>query len=565
MDKQIIRRTVNHSALSGLSSLPSLLQRIYAARQVSSMDDLDRALSALHAFHDLLDIDKAVKRLADAIHLNQRILIIGDFDADGATSTAVAVSALQALGAKQVDFLVPNRFTFGYGLTPGIVDVAKSRSPDLIITVDNGIASYEGVARANALGIDVVVTDHHLQGAELPDAFAIVNPNRQGDHFPSKSLAGVGVIFYVMLALRAHLGVKINMAQFLDLVALGTVADVVPLDKNNRILVHQGLQRIRAGFARPGILALLKIASRDPANLMANDLGFVIGPRLNAAGRLDDMSLGIQCLLAKDEETALQLAVQLDRLNHERRAIEQEMKQQAFDAVDRLRLDAELPLGVCLYDESWHQGVVGLVAARVKDRVHRPVIAFAKADEYTIKGSARSVPGIHIRDVLDRVATLHPHLLSKFGGHAMAAGLSIDRKELEAFQVAFSEAVREKMSAHALCNRVETDGELAGNDFTLENVTHLQAGGPWGQGFPEPLFDGKFAILSQRLVGGSHLKLQVKHPDCAYPMDAIAFQVDLDQWPNHRIEQVTMTFRLDANTYRGRSTLQLVVDDLLPM
>ena len=565
MKKRIIRRTCDQNKLSALGTLPPLLRRIYASRQIGSMADLDRSLSAMLPFHELLDIEKAVARLAKAIESNERILVVGDFDADGATSTTVAVTALRLLGGQQVDFLVPNRFTFGYGLTPGIVDVAKERSPDVIVTVDNGIASIDGVARANALGIDVVVTDHHLQGAQMPDAVAIVNPNRNDDPFASKSLAGVGVIFYVMLALRAHLNSTVNMAQLLDLVALGTVADVVPLDKNNRIMVYQGLQRIRAWHGRPGIMALLKIANRDPARLVASDLGFAIGPRLNAAGRLDDMSLGIRCLLAEDEDTASQLAMQLDQLNHERRAIENEMKQQAFDAVDRLHLDGEMPMGLCLYDESWHQGVVGLVASRVKEKIHRPVIAFAKADDKTIKGSARSIPGLHIRDALDQVATTHPELLSKFGGHAMAAGLSIDLKDLTTFQNVFSNVVRERLSDDQLCHLVETDGELSGEDFTLACAQELQAAGPWGQGFPEPLFDGNFTILSQRLVGGSHLKLQVQHPDCQHPIDAIAFQVDVGQWPNHRCQQARMTYRLDLNTYRGRSSLQLVVDDLLPV
>lgn len=564
MNKRIIRRKYNDSNVTALSQLSPLLRRIYAAREISSMQDLDRTLTGLLPFHALLDIEKAVERLAVAIQQDQRILIIGDFDADGATSTSVAVSALRLFGAKQVDFLVPNRFTFGYGLTPGIVEVAKDRSPDLIVTVDNGIASIDGVARANALGIDVVVTDHHLQGNELPAAFAIVNPNRKGDLFESKSLAGVGVIFYVMLALRSHMKLKTNMAQLLDLVALGTVADVVPLDKNNRILVHQGLQRIRAGVARPGIKALLSIANRDPARLVASDLGFAIGPRLNAAGRLDDMSLGIQCLLAEDEATAMMLATQLDQLNHERRAIENDMKQQAFDAVDQLDLEKKLPMGVCLFDSRWHQGVVGLVASRVKDKMNRPVIAFASADNDIIKGSARSIPGLHIRDALDAVATRYPKLLSKFGGHAMAAGLSIRRDDFADFSSAFATVVGEHLSQEQLCCVIETDGELTLNDFTLENAQQIQAAGPWGQGFPEPAFDGEFEILSQRLVGGAHLKMQLAHPNGGQPMDAIAFQVNVDEWPNHRCLKAKMAYRLDMNHFRGRTSLQLVVDHLLP-
>lgn len=565
MQTSIARRKYDHQAVNDLSELPPLLQRIYAARQITSKEDLERSLKSLLPYHDLLDIDKAAARLAKAIQLNQRILVIGDFDADGATSTAVAVSGMRLLGATQVDFLVPNRFTFGYGLTPEIVAVAKTYSPDVIVTVDNGIASIEGVSAANALGIDVVVTDHHLQGERLPNAFAIVNPNRKDDPFPSKNLAGVGVIFYVMLALRAQLNLSVNMAQLLDFVALGTVADVVPLDKNNRILVYQGLQRIRAGVGCFGIAALLQIAGKDFSRLIASDLGFSVGPRLNAAGRLDDMSLGIQCLLAQDMETALKLATQLDQLNHERRAIENEMKQQAFDAIDRLHFEKTLPMGVCLYDENWHQGVVGLVASRVKDKINRPVIAFAKADEHTMKGSARSVPGLHIRDALDRVATQHPQLLSKFGGHAMAAGLSIRHDDFAAFQSAFSEVVALELPENALNRVIETDGELSGLDLTIPQALLLQEAGPWGQHFPEPIFDNEFEIISQRLLGGAHLKLQVLHPECAQPIDAIAFQVDVEQWPNHRCTRVRLVYRLDINVYRGRSILQLMVDEIIPL
>lgn len=563
MEKRITRRTIDPSSLMQLADLPPLLQRIYAARNVCSSRETERSLAQLLPFRDLLDINKAVDRLAKAISTDEKILVIGDFDADGATSTAVAVNALRQFGAKHVDFLVPNRFTFGYGLTPEIVDVAQTKNPHLIITVDNGIASIDGVARANQLGIDVVVTDHHLQGDVLPAACAIVNPNRKGDPFESKSLAGVGVIFYVMLALRAHLSVQINMAQLLDLVALGTVADVVPLDYNNRILVHQGLQRIRAGQARPGIQALLHVAGRDALQLSAMDLGFSIGPRLNAAGRLDDMSLGIACLLSNTVEEALEKAKQLDQLNHERRAIENEMRQQAFDAVDRLQFEKNLPLGVCLYDFSWHQGVVGLVASRVKEKLNRPVIAFAQADENTLKGSARSVAGVHIRDVLDAIATQHPQLLSKFGGHAMAAGLSIAVKNFDAFRVAFANEVGKHLSEAQLCRVIETDGALSADEFTLDHAQLLQQAGPWGQQFPEPLFDGEFEIVSQRLVGGAHLKMVLRHSDCRYPIDAIAFQVDLDRWPNHRCSRAQMTYRLDVNQYRGRSSLQLIVDQIV--
>lgn len=572
MQNRIIRRQYTETHLEKLSELPLLLQRIYAARDVKSLNDIDRSLSALLPYADLLDIEKAAKRLVDAINNQERMLIIGDFDADGATSTAVAVSALRAFGAKNVDFLVPNRFTFGYGLTPEIVTLAKTKSPDLIITVDNGIASIEGVARANELNIDVVVTDHHLQGTQLPDAFAIVNPNRKDDLFKSKSLAGVGVIFYVMLAVRSQLELnnyftenniaKPNMAEFLDLVALGTVADVVPLDKNNRILVHQGLSRIRAGLARPGIRALLQIAGREASKLAAMDLGFSIGPRLNAAGRLDDMALGINCLLENNFDEALERARVLDQLNIERRAIENEMKTQAFDIVDHMDLQKKLPMGICLYDEKWHQGVVGLVASRVKDKLNRPTIAFAKADEKTIKGSARSVNGVHIRDVLDSIATQHPQILSKFGGHAMAAGLSIKLQDFAEFSAVFAETVSQQLRQDQLCRVIESDGELSPDDFTLENAGMIRDAGPWGQHFPEPVFDGEFEIISQRLVGTNHLKLVLKAKNAIHPVDAIAFQVDINKWPNHRATHATIVYRLDVNEYRGRSSLQLMVEEI---
>src|SRR3990167_5918684 len=453
MQKKIMRRSYEQNKLATLSSIPALLQRIYAARDVRSIADIDRSLSALLPFRDLMDSEKAAARLIEAILNQETILIIGDFDADVATSTAVELAK-------------------------------KTKSPDLIITVDNGIASIDGVMRANEYGIDVIVTDHHLQGMQLPNAYAIVNPNRKEDLFQSKSLAGVGVIFYVMLAVRAALDTqnyfsknnitKPNMAALLDLVVLGTIADVVPLDKNNRILVHQGLQRIRANLVRPGIRALLQIAGRSPQKLSAMDLGFSIGPRLNAAGRLDDMSLGINCLISSDFDQALELANMLDQLNIERRVIEQEMKQQAFDVVDKLDLEKKLPLGICLYDESWHQGVIGLVASRVKDKLHRPVIAFAKADEENLKGSARSIMGVHIRDMLDEIATQYPTLLSKFGGHAMAAGLSIRLKDFREFSTVFEKTIERYLDENKLFRVIETDGELSADDFMLENAELLK-------------------------------------------------------------------------------------------
>lgn len=574
MRKKIIRRNCARGT-GELANFHPLLQRIYASRDIESPDDLNRELVDLLPFSDLKGIDVAVARLATAIKEDQSLLIVGDFDADGATSTALAVQALRAMGAKQVNYIVPNRFEYGYGLTPEIVDVAaRTYSPHVIITVDNGISSVAGVARAAALGIEVVVTDHHLAGQQLPAACAIVNPNQPGDHFASKCMAGVGVIFYVMIALRAFLKREgwfetqnllcPNMAEFLDLVALGTVADVAALDKNNRVLVHQGMRRIRAGHTCPGILALLDIARRNRQLLVASDLGYAIGPRLNAAGRLDDMSLGIECLLSKDYGQALQIAKELDQLNHERRALEIEMRDEAFQYVDQLNLDGSLPMGLCLYDAHWHQGIVGLVASRVKEKVHLPTIAFAKESEETLKGSARSIKGLHIRDVLDVIATQYPGLISKFGGHAMAAGLSIKQADFETFRQTFAKTVANILGKENLERYVESDGRLEVSDFTLETAELLRESGPWGQGFPEPLFDGTFQIIEQRLVGQKHLKLTLRIPNCDYFLDAIAFNIDLTAWPNLRCIESHMAYRLDINEYRGRRKLQLIIEHLDP-
>ncbi|HHF7347073.1 TPA: single-stranded-DNA-specific exonuclease RecJ [Legionella feeleii] len=557
-------------------SCPPVLQRIYASRGVNHESQLDKSLQALLPFDTLTDIDKACIRLAKALEAKERILIIGDFDADGATSTTLAVSALRAMGASQVEFLVPNRFDFGYGLTPAIVEVAKKWQPHLIITVDNGIASIDGVDAANQAGIDVLVTDHHLPADILPKACAIVNPNQAGDQFKSKSIAGVGVIFYLMLALRRHLAnsdwfnaqelTAPNMAQFLDLVALGTVADVVALDQNNRILVNQGLARMRQGLCRPGIKALIEIANRDCSRLRESDLGFVVAPRLNAAGRLDDMSLGIECLLSHDLEKARLLAEQLDELNQERRVIEAEMKEQAMIAVDKLAkkmTDTQrLPLALCLMDQSWHQGVIGILAGRLKDRYHRPVIAFAAVSENELKGSARSVPGLNIRDVLAAVDKDRPGLLTKFGGHAMAAGLSMHPHAFEDFQQAFVAEVAKHIDISQCEGELLTDGSLSRDELCLQIALLLQQAGPWGQQFPEPCFDNIFEVLDQRLVGKNHLKLALVHPDGGDAIDAIAFNVDLNQWPNHRVKKIQAAYKLDINNYQGRTRLQLVIDAL---
>ena len=569
-----ITRRPNAAVPAGLpGELPPLLARIYAARGIASADELDCSLAKLLSFDGLLGIDAAVDLLAQTLREGQRILIIGDFDADGATSSALGVRALRAMGAAQVDYLVPNRFEYGYGLTPEIVAVAAARKPDLLITVDNGIASLDGVAAARALGMRVLITDHHLPGKALPAADAIVNPNRPGDAFAAKGTAGVGVVFYVMLALRARLretgwfaerGIdEPNLASLLDLVALGTVADVVPLEHNNRILVAQGLARIRRGQCCPGISALIRVAKRSPQQLVAADLGFALGPRLNAAGRLEDMALGIECLLADDPDAALLLAQRLDELNRERRDIEAEMKAEAMLILDEMELaeDAGLPVGLCLFEPHWHPGVIGILASRVKDRLHRPVIVFAESGEDEIKGSARSVPGLHIRDALDAVAKRHPDLLSKFGGHAMAAGLSLAKADLDRFSRAFDEEVRRHLDAGDLRHEILSDGELSAAELNLPLAESLRAAGPWGQGFPEPLFDGVFDIVKRRIVGENHLKLVLRLPGSEQIVDAIAFNTVDHDWPADTT-QVELAYRLDVNEYNGRRSVQLVVEHI---
>ena len=554
-----------------LGELPALLARLYDARGVRSAEELDKALGRLLPYQQLKGIEGAVDLLVQALQQRQRILIVGDFDADGATASSVGVLGLRQLGAAQVDYLVPNRFEYGYGLTPEIVAVALQRQPDLLVTVDNGISSVEGVAAAKAAGLRVLVTDHHLPGPQLPAADAIVNPNQPGCSFPSKSLAGVGVMFYVLLALRARLRemgwfagrAEPNLAELLDLVALGSVADVVPLDANNRILVHQGLARIRAGRARPGLRAILEVAGRDHRRISSTDLGFILGPRLNAAGRLDDMSLGIECLLCEDEALARDMAVQLDQLNQDRKAIEQGMQREALAQLKDSPLD-DLPYGLCLFEPDWHQGVIGILASRLKERYHRPAIAFADAGDGLLKGSARSVPGLHIRDALDAVAARHPGLISKFGGHAMAAGLSLPQEHFGAFAVAFDAEVRRQLSADDLTGRLLSDGQLQVGEFNLELARALRHAGPWGQHFPEPLFHGRFQLVQQRLVGERHLKLQLKTECGSQALDGIAFNIDREQWPNANVRWVELAYKLDLNEYRGNESVQLLVNYLAP-
>jgi single-stranded-DNA-specific exonuclease len=569
MELVISRRSC--SVELGDVSLHPVLRRAYAARGVRHSHELTLTLDRLMPVGTLDGVEAAVRLIL--AHRERRILVVGDFDADGATSTALIVRCLRAWGFAFVDFLVPNRFEFGYGLTPEIVGLAAERAPTLIVTVDNGISSNAGVAAARERGIQVLVTDHHLPGAVLPDADCIVNPNVPGCGFGSKALAGVGVAFYVMAAVRRAiegLGTVVlpPVTDFLDLVALGTVADLVPLDVNNRVLVSQGIRRIRAGRAVPGIRALLAIGNRSVPAVTAADLGFTIGPRLNAAGRLDDMSIGIRCLLAETDSEALALATRLDQLNSERREIEARMQGAALAAVSHLRENAaEGPArqGVCLFDAAWHQGVVGLVASRIKDRIRRPVIAFARAGEGVLRGSARSVTGIHIRDVLDAMAARHPELISRFGGHAMAAGLTIDERNLDAFARAFDEEVARWRDPGIPTNRVETDGELASDEIALETAQALREGGPWGQAFPEPCFDGVFAVKNARLVGEKHLKMWVTSGDGARSFDAIAFNFKgAEQDPPLPGGEVRLVYRLDINEYKGERRLQLLVDHVLP-
>ena len=559
--------------LPDLGDLPPLLTRLYAARGVQSAAELDKGLARLIPYQQLKGVDAAVELLVDALEKGQRILYVGDFDADGATASSVGVLALRMLGAAWVDYLVPNRFEYGYGLTPEIVAVALEKRPELLVTVDNGISSIDGVAAAKAAGLRVLVTDHHLPGPELPAADAIVNPNQPGCEFPSKAMAGVGVIFYVMLALRARLrergwfaarGIaEPNLAELLDLVSLGSVADLVPLDANNRILVHQGLARIRAGRARPGLRALLEVAGRDCRRITSTDLGFILGPRLNAAGRLDDMSLGIELLLCEDESLARDMAVQLDQLNQDRKAIEQGMQREALAQLKELPVE-EMPFGLCLFDPEWHQGVIGILASRLKERYHRPTIAFADAGDGTLKGSARSVPGFHIRDALDAVAARHPGLISKFGGHRVAAGLSLPQEHFGAFAAAFDAEVRRQLDEDDLTGRLLSDGQLGAEEFHLELARALRQAGPWGQHFPEPLFHGIFQIVQQRVVGERHLKLVLKTECGSLQLDAIAFNIDRDIWPNPTVRWAEVAYKLDVNEFRGNESVQLMVAHIAP-
>ncbi|ELA8131160.1 single-stranded-DNA-specific exonuclease RecJ [Vibrio parahaemolyticus] len=559
-------------------SIPPILKRIYINRGITDIAQLETSARGLHSYQKLGGIEQAVELLFQAIQEQKRIIVVGDFDADGATSSALSVLALRMLGCNNVDYLVPNRFEDGYGLSPEVVDQALELGAEMIMTVDNGVSSIEGVRYAKENGITVLVTDHHLPGQVLPEVDAMVNPNLDSCAFPSKALAGVGVAFYLMMALCVHMRKHNWFAQqgmqepklmeLIDLVALGTVADVVPLDENNRILVHQGLQRIRAGKARPGIQALIEVAKRDARRLVASDFGFALGPRINAAGRLDDMSFGVELLMCNNIHAARRMASELDGLNQTRKEIEEGMKQEAMAFCERLQFgeNSELPYGLSLFQRDWHQGVIGILASRIKEKFHRPVIAFADGGEGTIKGSCRSIPGLHMRDALDFIDTQNPGLIIKFGGHAMAAGLTIKEKDFERFSRLFDEVVKKELDEAALKGVILTDGELKPEEFSMHIAEQLRAGGPFGQAFPEPIFDGEFKVLHQKLVGEKHLKLMLEPLYKGHPtnvmIDGIAFNVDLRRWPDASVKTVRLAYKLDVNEFRGNQSLQLMIDHI---
>ncbi|HFK3174214.1 single-stranded-DNA-specific exonuclease RecJ [Proteus mirabilis] len=567
------RRVAKATALP--ESLDPLLRQIYANRGITSETQLERSLKGLLHYQDLNGIDVAISLLVEALKLQSRIVIVGDFDADGATSTALAIKALRQMGFQQVSYHIPNRFDDGYGLSPQVVhDVAK-KGVDLIITVDNGISSFEGVDVAHEYGIRVLVTDHHLPGHSLPQADAIINPNLADCAFLSKSLAGVGVTFYLMTALRAELEkqgwfttqglARPNMADYLDLVALGTVADVVPLDENNRIFVYEGLRRIRAGRCCAGIKALTEVSRKTLSQLVSSDLGFALGPRLNAAGRLDDMSVGVALLLTNDIGVAREIANELDGLNQTRREIEAGMQEEASTIFRQfITTQDDLPNGLAIYHPQWHQGVVGILASRIKEKLHRPVIAFAPSGDGLLKGSGRSIHGVHLRDALERLNTLNPGLMVKFGGHAMAAGLSLEEDKFPLFQRHFSALMAELVSAEQLQGVILTDGELSDSQLSLPIAEMLREAGPWGQAFPEPLFDGKFTLLQQRIVGSKHLKMMLQPINSHVMIDAIAFNVDVNIWPDNSIKTVELAYRLDVNEFRGQRNAQLLVEHIWP-
>lgn len=555
----ILHRDISSASLQALqvAGVPSLLARLFAARGITDSKQINVNLSQLIPPQQLTHNQTMAKLLADAIESNKKLLIVGDYDADGATATAVAVKGLRAFGA-DVDFLVPNRFEYGYGLTPEIVALAALRKPDVIVTVDNGIASVDGVAAAKALGMLVLITDHHLPGSETPQADCIINPNQHGCSFTSKHLAGVGVMFYALLGLRAELRERgafaqrpePNLTELLDLVALGTVADLVKLDENNRILVEQGLRRIRAGACSDGVTALLKIAGREPSKATAQDLGFYVGPRLNAAGRLDDMTLGIQCLLADSETKAFQIARQLHDLNQQRRSIEVDMQESANIELEEASISHQY--SISLYQSDWHQGVIGILASRIKERYHRPVIAFADAGDGLIKGSGRSIAGLHLRDALDLLSKHQPGLIVKFGGHAMAAGLSIRLEDFNLFKLGFELVVKSLITEADLQAVLEVDGSLNAQDMTFE-VAQMLENQVWGQGFAPPLFYDEFDVLNQRVLGEKHLKLTLR------PVASNLSSVDAIYFNQATLlsERIKAAYQLQTNSYNGMQKVQL--------
>ena len=573
LNKKIINRDVP-DGINLPDSIHPVLKRIYASRNIKSSEDLDYSLGSLIPYEELSGVDDAVILLQEMITQKKRILIVADFDADGATSCALAIRGLTAMGAEDVIYVVPNRFEHGYGLSPKIVDVALDHDPDLIVTVDNGISSISGVEHAKKNGIKVLITDHHLPGDKLPSADVIINPQLKEDKFPSKNLAGVGVIFYILLALRAKLkaenwfdekNIKYpNLANLLDLVALGTISDLVPLDKNNRTMVAHGLKLMRKNKSKAGILAILNQSGRQLSTLTSGDLSFAIAPRLNAAGRLTDMSLGIECLLTDDKENATEMAKKLNQLNIERRQIQDNMEEQAFTEFEKYLQDTskKVPHGICIYNQNWHQGVVGILAAKIKEKFNRPVVVFAQECQGILKGSARSITELHIKDVFDEIARLYPELILTFGGHAMAAGLTIEESQFDRFSDAFNKVVDRYISSDSLEDQCLTDGELSGDDFSLPLALAIQNAGPWGQSFPEPIFVGQFKILDKRVVGESHLKLKLQSRN-NNTLDAIAFNMTDDDWPS-KLEQITSTYRLGINNYRGHSQVQLFIEHIEP-
>ena len=560
----VSRPTPPQSAVDAFGDIDPLHARLFAMRGLTTADELNYGLAHLAPVSMLENIDTAANLTISK--RDERIIVVGDFDVDGATSTALVLRCLREFGFKDIEYLVPNRFEYGYGLTPEIVDVAAARSPQLLITVDNGVSSTDGVARANELQIPVLITDHHLPADELPDAAVIVNPNLKGSAFPSRNLAGVGVAFYLMARIgrlleeQGQVGAARIPARYLDLVALGTVADVVPLDHNNRVLVQQGLMRMRAGHAVPGIKALLQQSGRSVARCVSTDLGFAVGPRINAAGRLEDISIGIECLLTDSAETASEYARTLDLINSERRDIEATMREQAFKYVDQLG-EQRWPSCVCVYDSSWHQGIVGLIAARVKERCHRPVIAFAREDKHFLKGSARSIQGVHVRDLLEAVSTVKPGLIEKFGGHAMAAGLTITTSALEEFKTTVARQMQRLYPSADFSGAIMTDGLLPQSALNLSFARSLRDAGPWGSAFPEPMWCGDFAVVEQRTVGENHIKLRVRPAEGGSVMDAIAFN---QAGPVYR-GTVTLAYKLDVNEFRGVENPQLVVEQIAPL